>query len=363
VGRLRSSRGGALAAVVVCALVVLAVGAAPAQADIDVPFLPDIPTPDVEDLAGKMVSYLVRELFGLEADVGKRAVRWLIAHPVYTDASAFADLNELRAYVTAGAWALLSLVFTVAAFRYWASGLTATGSYEAGTALVRCGAAAGALAVYPQLFGYASVTGNMLTSALLDAPGVRDGMAKLLAAALVAQIGSLGIGMLASIAAVLVLILLVVTKIVLATLLAVLYVAGPLAIALWPLPETAWAARSCGQALGAVLVWPVLWAICFAVFAVMGNSVFDLEGSFGSQLVEPWVTVAALYVAFKLPMLVARQALLAGLTPNVGRAAMTTTTYARRLGPGSASTGRWGMPPGGGGAGAARAAGMAAKAA
>ena len=176
-GRLRSSRRRVLAAGVVCALVVLAVGAAPAQADIDVPFLPDIPTPDVEDLAGKMISYLVRELFGLEADVSRRAVRWLIAHPVYTDTSAFADLNALRAYVTAGAWALLGLVFTVAAFRYWASGLTATGSYEAVTALGRCAAAAGALAVYPQLFGYLSVAGNMLTSALLDAPGVRDGIA------------------------------------------------------------------------------------------------------------------------------------------------------------------------------------------
>lgn len=351
------------AAAVLCALVVLAVGAAPASADIDVPFLPDIPTPDVEDLAGKMVSFLVRELFGLEADVGKRAVRWLIAHPVYTDASAFADLNELRAYVTAGAWALLSLVFTVAAFRYWASGLTASGSYEAVVALARCAGAAGVLAVYPQLFGYVSVASNMLTGALLDAPGVRDGIAKLLAAAAVAQIGGLGVGMLAAVAAVVILVLLVVTKIVIATLLAVLYVAAPLALALWPLPETAWLTRTWAQALGAALLWPVLWALSFCVFAVMGNSVFDLSGSFGSQLIEPWVTVAALYVAFKLPILVGRQALIAGLTPNVGRAGTVVVRSAGRGAAAPAAGGRWGMPPGGGAGRAAGAAGKAAGAA
>lgn len=356
------SRRRILAAALVCALAGLAVGAAPASADIDVPILPDIPTPDIgggiEDLATKMVSHLIRELFGLEAEVGKRAVRWLIAHPVYTDTDAFGDLNALRSYVTAGAWALLGLVFTVSALRYWASGLTATGSYDAVVALGRCAAAAGVLAVYPQLFGYASVAGNMLTGALLDAPGVKDGMAKLLAAALVMQVGALGIGMLASIAAVIVLVLLVVTKIVIATLLAVLYVAAPLTLALWPLPETAWATRTWAQALVAALLWPVIWAICFAVFAVMGNSVFDLDGSFGSQLIKPWVTVAALYVAFKLPILVGRQALIAGLTPNVARAATVTTRYVGRMS-GSAQQappqGRWGMPA----AGAAKVAGAA----
>ena len=114
-------------------------------------------------------------------------------------------------------------------------------------------------------------------------------------------------------------VLLIVTKIVLATLLALLFVAAPLAIALWPLPETSWLARTVLQSLIGVLLWPVVWALCFALFAVIGASAFTLGGSFGTQLVKPWVSVAALYVAFKAPQLLARQAMLAGLTPSLGR--------------------------------------------
>ena len=71
--------------------------------------------------------------------------------------------------------------------------------------------------------------------------------------------------------------LLIVTKIVLATLLALLFVAAPLAIALWPLPETSWLARTVLQSLIGVLLWPVVWALCFALFAVIGASAFTPE--------------------------------------------------------------------------------------
>ena len=113
--------------------------------------------------------------------------------------------------------------------------------------------------------------------------------------------------------------LLLITKIVIATLLALLYVAAPLAIALWPLPETSWLARTWLQSLIGVLLWPVVWALCFALFAVMGASAFTLAGSFGDELVKPWVAVAALFVSFKAPQLLARQAMLAGLTPSLGQ--------------------------------------------
>ena len=113
--------------------------------------------------------------------------------------------------------------------------------------------------------------------------------------------------------------LLIVTKIVLATLLALLFVAAPLAIALWPLPETSWLARTVLQSLIGVLLWPVVWALCFALFAVIGASALTPAGSFGTHLVKPWVSVAALYVAFKAPQLLARQAMLAGLMPSPGR--------------------------------------------
>jgi hypothetical protein len=125
------------------------------------------------------------------------------------------------------------------------------------------------------------------------------------------------------------LVLLVVSKIVIATVLALLFVSGGLAIALWPLPETAWIARTWLQALFGVLLWPVVWALCFALFAVLGQSAFSFKGEFGDELVKPFVTVAALWVAFKAPQLVARQAMLAGLAPSLGGALARTMVYGR----------------------------------
>jgi len=124
--------------------------------------------------------------------------------------------------------------------------------------------------------------------------------------------------------------LLIITKIVIATVLALLFVSGGLAIALWPLPETAWVARTWLQVLIGVLLWPVAWALCFALFAVLGQSAFSFKGEFGDALVKPFVTVACLWVAFKAPQLVARQAMLAGLAPSLGGALARTMVYGRQ---------------------------------
>jgi hypothetical protein len=62
---------------------------------------------------------------------------------------------------------------------------------------------------------------------------------------------------------------------------------------------------------------------------VIGASALTPEGSFGSQVVKPWVSVAALYVAFKAPQLLARQALLAGLMPSPGSTVARGLFYGR----------------------------------
>ena len=96
------------------------------------------------------------------------------------------------------------------------------------------------------------------------------------------------------------------------------------------------------QSLIGLLLWPVVWALCFALFAVLGASTFSGGGPVATQLVKPWVSVAALYVSFKAPQLLARQAMLAGLTPSIGGAAarglfLRARRHARRLG----RSGRW----------------------
>jgi hypothetical protein len=324
--RLATSRGLGLA----CLAVLLAAGLiAPAPAGaVDLPDLtPDIPGP--ADLVRAMFEFLLKTFFGIEVGVTRRVVDFLVAHPVYSDATRYPELGRLQAYVSAGGWAILSLTIAVAALRYWASGFTASGSYEAIQEMIRGAAAAAAMVVYGRVFEWLCVAGNLLTHALLEAPGVEGGLTRLLAAALVGSFAALGIGSIATVAAVVLLVLLVVSKIVIATVLALLFVSGGLAIALWPLPETAWVARTWLQVLFGVLLWPVVWALCFALFAVLGQSAFSFKGEFGDELVKPFVTVATLWVAFKAPQLLARQAMLAGIAPTLGGGLARTVVYGR----------------------------------
>lgn len=284
---------------VVGMLVASGLVAAPAAAQsplaLGAPF--DLGLPDPTDLVEKVFEFFFTTFFGLQAKATQATIDWLLAAPVYTNSGEFADLNRFRSSIEVAAWALLSLVFTVSAVRYYASGFTSAGSYEAVESLTRGALAAGALAVYPEVFGAMTTAANYLTYGILHDPTVGSGLTKVLAGATVAHFTPLGIGTIASVVAVVILLVLVVTKIVLSIILALLFVAWPLAIALWPLPETSWLARTILQTFIGVLLWPVVWALCFGLFAVIGASALTPGGSFGTKVVAPWVAVAALYVS------------------------------------------------------------------
>jgi hypothetical protein len=347
----RTQALGVVVGVVAVAVAAALSAPAPAQAAIPIPGIPvgipnpfDLGLPGPTDLIGKVFEFFFKTFFGIDAKVTQRTVEWLLAAPIYTDTRAYADLNQLRSDIDAAAWALFALVFAVSAVRYYASGFTSAGSYEAVESLVRGGVAAGALAVYPQVFGGLTISANYLTYGVIHDPTVGSGLTKVLAGATVASFTPLGVGTIAAVVAVVVFLLLIVTKIVLSTLLALLFVAMPVAIALWPLPETSWLARTVLQSLIGVLLWPVVWALCFALFAVIGAEAFSPGGSFGAHIVTPWVSVAALYVAFKAPQLLARQAMFAGLMPSPGAAAARGLMYGRAaLGAGGAGRGAEGV--------------------
>src|SRR5918995_1588414 len=172
----RAARPGAVCLATLAALALAAPGSALA-----LPSLPDL-TPDIPgpgDLVRAMFEFLLETFFGVRAEVTDRVVEFLVAHPIYSDGARYPELARLRAYVDAGAWALLTLTITIAALRYWASGFTASGSYEAIQGMVRGAAAAAAMVVYPQVFEWLCVAGNLLTHALLEAPGVEGGLTKL----------------------------------------------------------------------------------------------------------------------------------------------------------------------------------------
>src|SRR3954465_9401247 len=164
---------------------------------------------------------------------------------------------------------------------------------------------------------------NAFTVALIDNPIVGGHLGQGLTMTLAGAPGSQGgLPMLVGSAAVVMAIVLLVIKVIVMALLAVLYVLSPLAIALWPVEELGWALRSLIQAMLGLLVFPILWAACFGTFAVLSiDALFPSDlGDAINSLLSPLVPLASLIIGFRLPFVVLRQAMNAGLAPSVGRA-------------------------------------------
>ena len=280
----------AAAVVLVAVLAVSALVSPPAaQAAIHIPGVPvgipnplDLGLPGPTDLIGKLFEFFFKTFFGIQAKVTQRTVEWLLAAPVYTDAVRLRRLSTSCARTSRSRRGRCSRSCS----RSRPSATTPPASprrapTRRSSRSTRGGVAAGALALYPQVFGTLTIATNYLTYGIIHDPTVGSGLTKVLAGATVSSFTPLGVGTIAAVVAVVIFLLLIVTKIVLATLLALLFVAAPLAIALWPLPETSWLARTVLQSLIGVLLWPVVWALCFALFAVIGASAFTPSGSFG----------------------------------------------------------------------------------
>jgi hypothetical protein len=116
-------------------------------------------------------------------------------------------------------------------------------------------------------------------------------------------------------------IILLVVKVIVTALLAVLFVASPLAIALWPIEELSWALRSLVQAILGLLIFPILWAVCFGTFAVLSTDALfpGNNGDAINTVLSPLIALAALIIAFRLPFAVLSQAMRAGISPGISR--------------------------------------------
>jgi hypothetical protein len=314
---------------VACALVLLVAGslAAPEPAvalpnPLDI--LPNsLPSLDPTQWVVDGFKAILRFIFGDQLDeLGRHLVNLLLSLPLLTDNRAFPELNNYRAYVTGGAWGILGLSFVVASLRYWLSSYSGSGAYEALTGFVRTAGAIAILLVFPIAFDQIARAVNVFTSALVDNPIVGDGLGKGLVGTLsTAPLAGGGIAMLIGIAAIVMALILLVVKVIVTALLAVLFVASPLAIALWPIEELSWAMRSLVQAMVGLLVFPILWAVCFGTFAVLStDSLFPGDnGDVINSVLAPLITLAALVIAFRLPFAVLGQAMKSGISPGINR--------------------------------------------
>ena len=276
---------------------------------------------------------ILEALFGgLEAKITLALLRWLVTVPDF----AGGDVAGLARTTTAIAFGLLGAVMTLATIRYWLSGLSGgAGGAEAIEGLTRTVAAALVIVLWPWLFARATGLANAASGALLGSPGVADDLARLFRAAIVAHFTLAPVGWLISIivalAGTLMLLGLVLLKVVLGASTALLFVAMPLAVVLWPIAETAWVARLAARGLMVCLLTPLAWVVVFAAFAAVGVDAlsFDGDGPLDEAVIRPLTGCALLFVAVTLPRTLMRAAMLGAPGPGrgaSGRIAVATAT-------------------------------------
>lgn len=265
---------------------------------------------------------ILRFIFGDPSELGRNLVNLLLALPILTDKKLFPDLNSYREFVTGGAWGVLGLSFVIAGLRYWVSSYSGSGAYEAVHGFTKTVGAIAVLLMFPVAFDQCIRFANAFTAALVSAPAIKHGLGHGLVGTLsTAPFVGGGMAMFIAMGAIVMAMILLVVKVIVTALLAVLYVCSPLAIAVWPIEEGAWLLRSLVQAIAALLMFPILWALCFATFAVLNNDALfpGNHGDLLNSVLSPLIVLASLIIAFRLPFATLQQAMNAGISPGIQR--------------------------------------------
>jgi hypothetical protein len=263
-------------------------------------------------------------------------------------------LRSLRESVTAIAIAMSSLVLTAAVLRYWLAGLSEFGGAGAAfEGVLRWVGAVLMIVAWPWLFGGWLELVDAITASMVALDTVRDGAGILMTTAMGAALGLwfggfpdlaqkiLGTGALSLILG------LVAMKVVMISILGVLYVAMPLLLILSVTPETQRLARTGMTIFAVVGLWPVIWIICFATFGAFEQDVFrfaaitdtDVNGTlrkgFDALIVAPLVAMTMLYVAVYLParltLIVVGRASGRGGAPSFVGGGWKETKYGRKI--------------------------------
>jgi hypothetical protein len=275
---------------------------------------------------------ILRFIFGDVAELGRQFMNLLLAVPLLTDKGKFPRLNEYREYVEVGAYALLTLTLFLAFARHWLAGFTGNGGMEALIGVARGAVAVGILLLFEPAFDGISRITNAFTAALIDNPVVGRGLGSGVVKLLSDQSLDGGIMMLLSIVAIAMAIVLLLIKVIVIAVLAVLFVASPIAIALWPVDELAWAMRSCFQGLLGLLAFPVMWALCFGAFATLTpDALFPGDhGDLINLVLAPMIGLASLIVAVRFPFAVLRMGMQASISPTSGIRMARDAGYVKR---------------------------------
>lgn len=314
----------------------------------------DIPNPieEVGDLAGKALGgaadavsaplkegfvWMVNTLFGgPQADMTMALVKYLTTMPNF----ATGNVMVLQKNMQAVAGALLACVLTLSIVRYWLGSFFEGSNMVAGLeGAIKVIFAAIMIGLWPTLFKLAGHFFNALSATLLT-DGLRDQLRELfteisgsalLASGLAGPIGS-SVGMLMwiviAIATTILFLGLLLMKIMVTAGTVIVFVGMPLALILWPIPETSWIAKALAKTLVVLLAIPVVWVVIFSAAAALGSDVFGATDKEGAEvastgldaiLIKPLIAIALMYMAITIPGKLLRMAPMMGAMRGGGR--------------------------------------------
>ena len=234
----------------------------------------------------------------------------------------------LERSTTAIGFAVAALVLTLSILRFALAGVSASGGFEGAEGVTRTVVAALAMLAWPWAFHNLAAVMNAVTNALLSTNSVHVALIALvgvgaLGAILFATHSKIGwiFGIVILGLEALLMIGLLLMKVLLAGATTLIFVAMPLALALWPLRETSWIAGRMAHVLFVAVATPLMWALIFATAAVMGGGVFGLHGGFWDTiLIRPLAAMSMFVLALWAPLMLLRHAH-GGVGHPVGRLA------------------------------------------
>lgn len=231
-------------------------------------------------------------------------IQYLVALP---DPATWGHVSELESDMTYLGMSLMPVTLTVCTLRYWMMGLT--GAAHPVTALGRCVWATGVLVIYRWLVEQTVAATNTITHAILGFPVVANGLASIITVlfggALLLGVGGVFGAFLVIVGVVFAASLFACSE-ALTVLLALVFCAGPVFIALAPIPELSHLARVWSHALMAIVLVPIGWTVLFATAGALtldATSVTHGAGGLPGHIAAAFAGLITFILAVKLPMM------------------------------------------------------------
>ncbi|MFZ1153910.1 MAG: hypothetical protein WAN93_03285, partial [Solirubrobacteraceae bacterium] len=230
-------------------------------------------------------------------------IQHLVALP---DPARWRHISELEGDITYLGMSLMPVSLAVCTLRYWMLGLT--GAAHPATGIARCAWATFLLVAYRWLVEQTVAATNTLTHAILAFPVVAGGLASIIT---VLFGGALLLGAGGVFGAFLVFFGvafgagLFVSQTAIFLVLALAYCAGPLLIAVWPIPELSHLTRVWGHALMAVVMVPLGWTLLFATAGALTLDATSWNGAagIGGHIEAAFAGLITFVIAVKLPLM------------------------------------------------------------